>query len=141
MFSDLVNSKKKKPNTEHTEKLYNGEVSVQDISVKEATKMAEFYDMSLPFFVNVCTLEHPSNDLNVLQERIDEGKKRLGENKYIASCIKKQVVEIYWYLGFFTGSYRYLDEIDEFCEACGIDKVSAYNKIRQSDRSLVPERI
>ena len=74
MFSDLVNSEKKKPDTEHTDALYNGEISIRDLSVREAIEIAEFYDMPVEFLVCVCEAEHPTIDLDILKNRIEEGK-------------------------------------------------------------------
>ena len=136
MFSDLVESKNKKPDTEHIEALYNGELSIQDISVREALEIAKFYNMPLPFFINVCEAEHPTNDLNILSEKVKAGKEKMGPGHFIASCLEKRLVDIYWYLGFYKGSYYYLDVIDEFCALNGIKEIENYNNIRWSDRTM-----
>ncbi len=141
MFSDLVDSEKKKPNTEHTKALYDGKVNIQDISVKEASEIAKFYDIPIEFLTCVCEAEHPTIDLDVLSKRIEEGKEKNGAGHFFADCLRKRLIDVYWYLGYFKGSYFYLDAIDEFCTLHGIKLIENYNKIRWSDRTMIPERV
>lgn len=137
MFSDLVDLRKKMPDTANTEALYKGEVDILDLSVREAMEISDFFDFPLPFFVCICHSEHPTNDIAVLEDRLTRGIEQWGETEFFNRCVRERTLEVYWILRFYRGSYYYLDRIDRFCDENGYDYVKHYDKIRSSDRTQV----
>lgn len=137
MFSDLVDLRKKMPDTEYARALYRNEVDILDLSVRDAMEIADFYDIPLPFFVDICKAEPPINDINILERHIQNKKAKEGIKNFVINCIENRLVEVYWYLSCYKCSYCYLDEIDAYAHTYGLHEIKAYDKIRRSDRSMI----
>ena len=137
MFSDLVDLRNKIPDTEYAKALYKSEIDIFDLNVREASEISDFYDLPLSFFIDICKAESPAEDMDTLNNHIQKKKNEQGIKDFVVKCIEDRLVEVYWYLGYYKYSYRYLDEIDIFAHTYGLREIEAYNKIRRSDRAMI----